>query len=186
MYEATGLCDLLLAVLARRGGAVLIGRDLYKRAHPHYADLLRSDDRTAGVRIRPDVLRWQAEVEAYARNKRFDIVLEEPVADLEEACATARSYRAAGYRVELVAEATAQLSGLDRYLTQVAEEGVGRYVSWGNFDQCARNLPLFLQAVEAERMADQVMVARRGLQALYRNELPTTPPGFVRRPRPRR
>ncbi|MES9512145.1 zeta toxin family protein [Streptomyces sp. NPDC000609] len=66
------LCDLLLTVLARRGGAVLIGRDLYKEAHPHYADLMRSDDRTAGVRIRPDVLRWQAQVAAYARSRRFD------------------------------------------------------------------------------------------------------------------
>lgn len=169
------LCDLLLAVLGRRGGAVLIGRDLYKRDHPHYDDFMRSDDRSAGVRIRPDVLRWQAEVEAYARRRRFDVVLEEPVADLEEACATARSYRATGYRVELVAlataEATAHLSGLDRYLTQVAERGVGRYVSWGNFDRCARNLPPFLQRVEAERLADQVMVVRRGLQVLYRNEL---------------
>ncbi|MFE0580201.1 zeta toxin family protein [Streptomyces sp. NPDC058874] len=169
------LCDLLLTVLDRRGGAVLIGRDLYKRAHPHYAGLMRSDDRTAGVRIRPDVMRWQAEVEEYARGRRFDVVLEEPLPDLEEARARARSYRAAGYRVELVAlataEATAQLSGLDRYLAQVAEEGVGRYISWGNFDRCARNLPLFLQAVEAERLADQVLVVRRGLHVLYLNEL---------------
>ncbi|MGP3691075.1 zeta toxin family protein [Streptomyces sp. IBSNAI002] len=169
------LCDLLLAVLARRGGAVLIGRDLYKRAHPLYDGLMRSDDRTAGVRTRPDVLRWQAEVEAYARSRRFDVVLEEPVADVEEACSKARSYRADGYRVELVAlavaEAEAQLSGLDRYLRQVAEDGVGRYVSSGNFARCARNLPLFLQVVEAERLADQVMVARRGLQVIYLNEL---------------
>ncbi|MFJ2419950.1 zeta toxin family protein [Streptomyces brevispora] len=169
------LCDFLLAVLNRRGRAVLIGRDLYKRAHPLYADLMRSNDRTAGVRTRPDVLRWQAEVEAYTRSRRFDVVLEEPVADVEEACAKARSYRADGYRVELVAlataEAEAQLSGLDRYLTQVDEQGVGRSVSWGNLEQCTRNLPLFLEAVEAERLVDQVMVVRRGLHMLYRNEL---------------
>lgn len=184
------LCDLLLAVLNRRGGAVLIGRDLYKRAHPHYADLMRSDDRTAGVRTRPDVLRWQAEVEEYARSRRFDVVLEEPVADVEEACAKARSYRADGYRVELVAlataEAEAQLSSLDRYLTQVAEEGVGRYVSPGNFDRCARNLPRFLQVVEAERLAHQVMVARRGLQVLYLNKLTDEGAWQGYRPRPRR
>ncbi|MGW8780223.1 zeta toxin family protein [Streptomyces sp. NPDC055796] len=171
----SALCDLLLEVLGRRGGAVLIGRDLYKKAHPLYEILMRVDDRTAGVRVRPDVLRWQAEVEAYARSRRFDVVLEEPVADIDEACAKARSYRADGYRVELVAlavaEAEAQLSGLDRYLDQVDEQGVGRSVSWGNLDNCTRNLPLFLQAVEADRLADQVMVVRRGLHVLYRNEL---------------
>lgn len=169
------LCKLLLAVLARRGGAVLIGRDLYKKAHPQYDDLMRDDDLTAGVRVRPDVLRWQAEVEAHVRREGFDAVLEAPIADLAEAIATTRTWRTAGYRIEVVAlatsEAEAQLSGLDRYLTQVDEEGVGRSVSWGNLDQCTRNLPLFLEAVEAERLADQVMVVRRGLHALYRNEL---------------
>lgn len=169
------LCDLLLAVLAPRGGAVLIGRDLYKTAHPQYDDLMREDDLTAGVRVRPDVLRWQAEVEAHVRLNRFDAVLEAPIADLAEAIATARLWRTAGYRIEVVAlatsEAEAQLSGLDRYLTQVDEEGVGRSVSWGNLDQCTRNLPVFLEAVEAERLADQVMVVRRGLHVLYRNEL---------------
>lgn len=151
----SALCDLLLEVLGRRGGAVLIGRDLYKKAHPLYDTLMRADDRTAGVRVRPDVLRWQAEVEAYARSRRFDVVLEEPVADVDEARAKACGYRADGYRVELVAlavaEAEAQLSGLDRYLTQVDEQGSGRSVSWGNLERCTRNLPLFLQAVEASR-----------------------------------
>ncbi|WP_367141104.1 MULTISPECIES: zeta toxin family protein [Streptomyces] len=169
------LCNLLLAVLNRRGGAVLIGRDLYKAAHPEYRGLMRSDDRTAGVRVRPDVLRWQAEVEAYVRRKRFDAVVETPRADPQEARVTARAYRAAGYRVEVVAlataEATAQLSGVDRYLTQVSERGAGRYVSWGNFDQCVRNLPAFLEVIEAERLADQVMVVRRDFQVLYGNEL---------------
>ncbi|MGW9454219.1 zeta toxin family protein [Streptomyces sp. NPDC055632] len=169
------LCDLLLTVLGRRGGAVLIGRDLYKKAHPLYAGLMGGDDRTAGVRVRPDVLRWQAEVETYARAQRFDVVLEEPVADVAEACARTGAYRADGYQVELVAlstaEATAQLSALDRYLDQVAEDGAGRYVSSDNFNRCARNLPLLLQVVEAERLVDQVMVVRRGLQPLYLNEL---------------
>ncbi|MFE3996224.1 hypothetical protein ACFXPW_31760 [Streptomyces goshikiensis] len=32
-------------------------------------------------------------------------------------------------------------------------------------------MPLFLEAVEAERLADLVMVVRRGLHVLYRNEL---------------
>ncbi|MFE5561648.1 zeta toxin family protein [Streptomyces sp. NPDC056544] len=169
------LCDLLLAVLARRGGAVLIGRDLYKKAHPRYDALMCEDDLTAGVGVRPDVLRWQAEVGAHVRHNRFDAVLEAPIADLTEAIATTRIWRTAGYRVEVVAlatsEAEAQLSGLDRYLTQVDEQGVGRSVSWGNLEQCTRSLPLFLEAVEAERLADLVMVVRRGLHVLYRNQL---------------
>ncbi|MFG2985588.1 zeta toxin family protein [Streptomyces sp. NPDC048258] len=69
--------------------------------------------------------------------------------------ATARVWRAAGYRVEVVAlataEAEAQLSGLDRYLTQVDEQGVGRSVSWGNvfFAQQAAHLSVAPAALYA-------------------------------------
>jgi len=176
------LCDLLLAVLDRRGGAVLIGRDRYKAAHPQYRTLMQSNDRTAGVQVRPDVLRWQAEVEEYVRGRRFDAVLETPRADPEEARVTARAYREAGYRVEVVvlavAEAVTQLSVLDRYLAQVSKDGAGRYVSWDNHDQCVRNLPAFLEVIEAEQLADRVMVVRRDLEMLHDNE--RTPDGSWR------
>ncbi|WP_327299913.1 zeta toxin family protein [Streptomyces sp. NBC_01197] len=165
------LCDLLLHVLHRRGGAVLIGRDLYKTAHPHYAQLMATDDRTAGIRVRPDVLRWQAEVEEHVRRERFDAVVEAPIADPEQV----RAYRTSGYRVEILvlaeAQAVTELSALDRYLAQVSETGAGRYVSWDNSEQCARRLPKGLEVIEAEQLAHRVMVARRDLQVLYDNEL---------------
>ncbi|MHA4818779.1 zeta toxin family protein [Streptomyces aculeolatus] len=160
-------CQLLKETLDRRGGAVLIGRDLYKSAHPAYRRLLCSDDRTAGVKVRPDVLRWQAEVEEFVRGRRFDAVVETPVIDPEQA----RAYRGAGYRVEVVvlaeAEAVTQLSVLERYLAQVAEDGAGRYVSWDNHDQCVRRVQRSLEVIETERLADRVMVMRRDLQVLY-------------------
>ncbi|MFD3480504.1 zeta toxin family protein [Streptomyces sp. NPDC058695] len=169
------LCAVLKSVLDRRGGAVLIGRDLYKTAHPEYAALLKSDERTAGVRVRPDVLRWQAEVEEFVRRNGFDAVREAPRATPADVRETARAYRAAGYRIEMVvlaaAEAVTQLSVLDRYLTQVSEDGAGRYVSWDNHDECVRLLPDALQVIEAECLVDRVMVVRRDLQVLYDNEL---------------
>jgi len=163
-------CELLKAVLDRRGGAVLIGRDLYKSAHPEYRRLLRCDDRTAGVRVRPDVLRWQAQVEEYVRGRRMDAVVETPVADPDQA----HAYRRSGYRVEVLviaeAEALTELSTLDRYLGQVAEEGEGRFVSWGNQDGCRLRLPESLQVIEAQQLAHRVTVARRDLQVLYARE----------------
>jgi hypothetical protein len=167
------LCELLLAVLGQRGGAVLIGRDLYKSAHPQYAALLQSDERTAGVKVRPDVLRWQAAVEEYVRRMRFDAVLETPLADPEEARALATAFRAAGFRVEVVvvatAEAVLQVSVLDRLVA--SESGRGRYVSWDNLDRCVQGLPQSLAVLEAEHLADRMMVVRRDLEVLYDNEL---------------
>lgn len=43
----TWISDLVQAALDRRGGAVRIGRDLYKAAHSRYAELLADDVRTA-------------------------------------------------------------------------------------------------------------------------------------------
>ncbi|MEJ8653587.1 zeta toxin family protein [Streptomyces sp. MS1.AVA.3] len=159
------LIDLLHAVLDQRGGAVRVCRDLYKAAHPAYGELMHSDERTAGVKVRPDVLRWQGQVEEYVRRRRLDAVVETPLADPEQA----RAYQAAGYRVELVALATAQavtqLSVADRYLE------TGRYISWDNLDECARRLRESVEVIEAEQLAHRVMVVRRDLDVLYDNAL---------------
>ncbi|MGV9248756.1 zeta toxin family protein [Streptomyces sp. NPDC003710] len=43
----TQIADLVQAVLDRCGGAVRVGRDLYKPVQRHYADALAADVRTA-------------------------------------------------------------------------------------------------------------------------------------------
>ncbi|MGA4803518.1 zeta toxin family protein [Streptomyces lavendulocolor] len=172
----TLVMDLVHAALEQRGGAVRVDRDTYKALHPHYNTFLAEDVRTAGVRVRPETYRWQAEVEALARSRRFDVVAEEALADPAGWLATVAAYREAGYRIEVVAlavpEAVSQLGVLDRYL-RLAEEGRARYVGWDNHDACAAALPTALADIEAERLADRVIVVRRAGESLYSNELDT-------------
>ncbi|MFE5097027.1 zeta toxin family protein [Streptomyces sp. NPDC056638] len=179
----TLVMDLVQAALEQRGGAVRVDRDAYKAVHPDYANFLAEDVRTAGVRVRPETYWWQAEVEARARAARYDVVAEEAVADAAEWMATVAAYRAAGYRIEVVAlavpEAVSQLGVLDRYL-RLAEEGRARYVGWDNHDACASALPAALADIEAGRLADRVLVVRRAGEVLYANEL--TPEGRWHRP----
>ncbi|WP_331747778.1 zeta toxin family protein (plasmid) [Streptomyces sp. NBC_00853] len=170
----TLVMDLVHAALDQRGGAVRVDRDAYKAIHPGYRQFLAEDVRTAGVRVRVETYRWQAEVEARARAGRYDVVAEEALADPAGWLASAAAYRAAGYRVEVVAlavpEAVSQLGVLDRYL-RLAEEGRARYVGWDNHDTCAAALPAALAEVEAGHLADRVLVVRRDGQVLYANEL---------------
>ncbi|AXE27948.1 Zeta toxin family protein (plasmid) [Streptomyces globosus] len=179
----TLVMDLVHAALEQRGGAVRVDRDTYKALHPHYNTFLSEDVRTAGVRVRPETYRWQAEVEAHARGRRFDVVAEEALADPAGWLATLAVYRAAGYRVEVVAlavpEAVSQLGVLDRYL-RLAEEGRARYVGWDNHDACAAALPTALAEVEAGHLADRVVVVRRAGEVLYANE--REPDGSWRQP----
>ncbi|MFH9959054.1 zeta toxin family protein [Streptomyces roseolus] len=166
----TEVANLVQAALDRRGGAVRVCRDLYKAAHPRYAELLAADVRVAGVEVRPDTAWWQAEVERHVRAQGFDAVVESAFADADEAREASAAYRRSGHRIEIVAvataEALAQLGVLDRYLT-----GSLRYVSWENQDMCAQGLLDTLTVVEEERLADRVAVVRRGMGPLYDNEL---------------
>ncbi len=166
----TEVGDLVQAALDRRGGAVRVGRDLYKPVHRHYPALLEADVRTAGVRVRPDTIRWQAEVEEYVRAHRLDAVVESALASEDEFRTLSAAYRSSGHRIEVVAvataEALAQLGVLDRFLA-----GELRYVSWENQDTCTQGMLVTLGVIEAERLADRVCVVRRGLEPLYDNEL---------------
>ncbi|WP_069772225.1 zeta toxin family protein [Streptomyces sp. LUP30] len=177
----TTLADRVAAVLARRGGAVRVGRDLYKPLHRHYAGVLEADVRTAGALVRPDTARWQAAVEAHVREMGFDAVVESALADPDDFRASSRAYRAAGHRIEVVvlaiSEALSQLGIVDRFLTEAADGG-GRYVSWENHDTCAKGLLATLAVIEAEQLADRVTVVRRDGTALYTNDL--TPEGTWR------
>ncbi|MEW1637606.1 zeta toxin family protein [Streptomyces sp. NPDC093801] len=177
------------AALEQRGGAVRVERDAYEAIHPDYQHFLARDVRTAGVRVRRQTYGWQtygwqtygwqtygwqAEVEARARAARYDVVAEEALADPAGWLASAGAYRAASYRVEVVAlavpEAVSQLGVVDRYL-RLADEGRPRYVGWDNHDACAAALPSALADVEADHLADRVLVVRRDGQVLYTNEL---------------
>ncbi|MEV5567858.1 zeta toxin family protein, partial [Streptomyces sp. NPDC052196] len=175
----TVVADLLHAVLDRRGGAVRVCSDLYKVEHPGYAEALAGDVRTAGALVRADTRQWQAEVEAAVRRQGFDAVVETALDDVERFRADAAAYRRSGHRIEVAAVPTApalcQLGALDRYLA-----GGLRYVSWENQDGCNRRIPAVLEAIEAEQLADRVVLLRRGCELLYDNEL--NPGGGWRRP----
>ncbi|MEW1551840.1 zeta toxin family protein [Streptomyces tsukubensis] len=179
----TLVMDLVHGALGRRGGAVRVERDSYKAVHPRYTAFLKEDVRTAGVRVRPETYRWQAEVEAHARARRYDVVVEEALGDPAGWRASLEAYRKASYRIEVLAlavpEAVSHLGVLDRYL-RLAEEGRARYVGWGNHDGCAAALPAALADIEAGHLADRVTVVRRGGEVLYTNGL--TPAGRWSRP----
>ncbi|WP_234342265.1 zeta toxin family protein [Streptomyces leeuwenhoekii] len=180
----TKVADLVQAALGQRGGAVRVGRDLYKAAHRHYAAALAADVRTAGAKVRPDTSRWQTAVEKYVRDHGLDAVVESALADPDEFRESSAAYRRSRHRIEVVAlatpEAWSQLGILDRFLAEAASGAGGRYVSWANHDSCAKNMLTTLAVIEAEQLADRITVVTRDSTVLYDNEL--VEGGWRRRP----
>ncbi|WP_369383168.1 zeta toxin family protein [Streptomyces sp. cg36] len=171
----TALADMIHTALRHRGGAVRIGSDAYKTFHPAYRLLLAEDDRTAGLKVRPDTRRWRDDVEQHVRQRRLDAVVEAALEDPQGFRGAAGAYRAAGYRIEVAVlatpEALSQLGITHRYASEVHTTGGGRYVSPDNHDTCSTALIDTLAVIEAEYLADRVTVFRRGHESLYTNTL---------------
>ncbi|GGV53452.1 zeta toxin family protein [Streptomyces spectabilis] len=171
----TKVADLVQAALGQRGGAVRIGRDLYKAAHRHHAAALATDVRTAGATIRADTSFWQSAIEDYVREHGLDAVVESALADPDDFRTSSAAYRRSRHRIEVVAlatpEAWSQLGILDRFLTEAADGTGGRFVSWANHDTCATAMLTTLAVIEAEQLADRITVVTRDATVLYDNEL---------------
>ncbi|MFH9089083.1 zeta toxin family protein [Streptomyces sp. NPDC017673] len=76
-----------------RAGPTHITSDDFKFSHPDYLQLLREEPRTASARIRPDYRAWQAQAEAYVRERRGDVVIEIAPASAAGFIAGASLYR---------------------------------------------------------------------------------------------
>ncbi|MGW1364497.1 zeta toxin family protein [Streptomyces chartreusis] len=162
---------------------VHITGDDFKAAHPDYLQLLREEPRTASTRIRADYRAWQAQAEAYVRERRADMVIEIAPGSAAEFAAGAAAHRQAGYRVELVVlavRAADSRQGTAARYARASQDGLpARFTTAAGHD---RHFAVLAEAVAtAEQLAvvDSVTVMRRNAHALYRNE-PTAPTRALR------
>ncbi|MFE6872270.1 zeta toxin family protein [Kitasatospora sp. NPDC057692] len=147
--------------------------DDFKVLHPDYLQLLRTDPRRASEPIRADYRAWQAEAEAWVRERHGNLVIEITPADPEKCAAEAEKFRQAGYRVELlvlaVRAADSRQGTADRYARLSARGLPARFTTRTGHDTHYRALPDVVAAVEDRAAVDQVTVMRRDTSALYRS-----------------
>ncbi len=167
--------DLAADDLAQRGGAVQIIGDDLRVYHPDNARLMREDDKTAAFYTGPDSGRWVEKAIAYAKEQRFNILIEGTMRDSNVVAATMTGLRDAGYEIDARALAVAfRLSeqGIyQRYEKQKADRGQGRMTTPEAHQAAYDGLPITLARIESEKLADRVTIYRRGAVAIYENEL---------------
>ncbi len=150
---------------------VHLAGDDFKVLHPDYLQLLRSDPRRASEPIRADYRAWQAEAEAYVRERRGNVVIETTPADPATFAAEARKFRRAGYRVELlvlaVRAADSRQGTAHRYARLSGRGLPARFTNVAGHDVHYRVLPDVVAAAEELAAVDQVTVMRRDTSALH-------------------
>jgi hypothetical protein len=180
----TKTTERVLARLASRGTPAHVCGDHYKPHHPDYHQLLIEDELAAAAYTRLDARAWHTKAENHARQARADTVIETALTGPGGFSEPAAAFRAAGYRIEVIAlavpEAWSRLGILTRYAAQVDQHGHGRIVASANHDNCYHGMADTLTGIDTNRTADVLAIVRRGNQTRYLNAL--TPDGTWAQP----
>ena len=165
--------DLLHAALQERGTPVVVDLDQLKPFHPRYAELMRQDDSTAGAYTSIDGRAWMAKLMAHAAAARVDVLMESAMRGPSEFLEPVQLYHEAGYRVGVailaVPAAQSRLGVLDRYWTQVEQDGSGRVINTDIHDGSYRGVLDCADAIDRGATVDTVTVIRRGNIVVYQN-----------------
>lgn len=167
--------DSAMRELEPRGGAVQIIGDDLRGYHPHYARLMGADDKTAAFYTDRDTGQWVETAIAEAKAQRVNIVIEGTMRDGNKVAATMESLRAAGYEIDARALAVnprlSEQGIFQRYENQKADRGTGRMTTPEAHRAAYDGMPVTLERIERDKLADRVTVYRRGAEAIYSNEL---------------
>ena len=161
--------------LDRQGGALEIAADDLRKFHPKNDELMQKDDRTAANYTHADATIWAEKAERFARQERYNVLLEGTLKTPENAANKLAEYKKAGYFVEVrviaVREETSWQGVVERYEQQKAHAGAGRMTPKEVHDTATSGVLASVEKIESEKLADRVRVDRRGAEEIYSNSL---------------
>jgi len=167
--------DNVIKELKLFGGAVLIEGDALRDFHPMYQKLMDMDDKTAAFYTDRDSGKWVEKSIAYAKEKRFNVVIEGTMRNPDVVESTMKNLREAGYEIDACALAVSwQLSEqgiIQRYENQKLDRGVGRMTTPEAHKAAYDGMLNTLERIERDNLADRVTISRRGGEVIYSNEL---------------
>ncbi|WP_331718875.1 zeta toxin family protein (plasmid) [Streptomyces sp. NBC_00161] len=105
---------------AMRPRTIVVDPDLLRGHHPDHFQLVNDTPRTADELVRPDAEDWQAEAEAYVRERRGDLLIEADFTSAADFALSAGRFARAGYRIEVVALAARASDSRQRTLVNHA------------------------------------------------------------------
>ena len=161
--------------LERSGGVMEIAADDLRKFHPKNDELMQKDDRTAAHFTHADASAWAEKAERFAREQKFNVLIEGTLKTPENAAAKLAEYRDAGYFVEArviaVHERISWQGVVGRYEQQKEDAGIGRMTPKSVHDAAVTGVLASVEKIETEKLADRVRIDRRGAEQIYSNTL---------------
>ncbi|MFD4763661.1 zeta toxin family protein [Streptomyces sp. NPDC058439] len=105
---------------AMRPRPVRLEPDLLRGSHPDFFQLVTDSPRITDELVRPDAEAWQAEAEAYIRERRSDVVIEADFTTAADFTISAARFARARYRIEAPWLRARRTAGSGRWSTTPA------------------------------------------------------------------
>ncbi|SEB25430.1 Zeta toxin [Variovorax sp. YR216] len=158
-----------------RGGAVeIIGDDL-RAMHPSFKRLMAADDQSAAFYTDRDAGRWVEKAISYAKDHRYNVVIEGTFRSSDVVANTMRQFREAGYEIDAralaVNERFSRQGIIERYEAQRAARGSGRMTMPHSHQAAYDGMPLTIERIEREQLVDRLALYRRGNEVIYTNQV---------------
>jgi hypothetical protein len=166
------------AVLAPRGGPVVLSALTYEPYHPRFHEPITEVPPTAGKYVASDGRRWLARAEELVIQERYDAIVETEFLDPDEFGASAARFKAAGYQVEVailaVSEALSRFGVLERHMRALEDFGFGRLAAPSVHDAGYAGVLRAAELVDQGEWADRIGVLRPDGQLIYGNQRDAT------------
>lgn len=169
------LADVAKAQLIKEGGYLVIDADRYRRKHPLYGYLQKTDPIHAANFVHKDAAQWAGELKRAGISERHNLLVDQTSKDPQALMNLGDDLRKNGYQVELHVMAVSDLISeqriYSRYETQFERYGFGRFSTKDNHDYAYNTLPLSVEAVEQSQSVDKIVVYDKDHKLIYSTEL---------------
>lgn len=156
---------------------VTINGDELRYYHPRYRDIQKADERHFAELTDPHARRWTKQLFDSAIETHRNIVFEGTMRETGPIAETMQRLKAVGYyvtaRVIAVNDHDSMAGIHRRYEEQKAAKGFGRWSNVQAHNDAYEGMPMTVEHIEQNRLANRLQVYNRWGEVLYENRLDT-------------
>lgn len=155
---------------------VVIDSDRCRENHPNFAKIIETDEKKLYEKTNEDVREWTAELLDSSLKKNRDIILEATMRNTDKTLKTVKKIKEEHpqYKIHIVClsvnSEVSRTGMMNRYFSEKASKGYGRFVSIESHDKTCKNLPETLRAVEKQGLIDSMVLVDNKNKEIYRHE----------------